>query len=191
MESAVSGHHHTSADPMAEILDGGQARAPGNSPNASAPRTESAPSTAPVTSADSLPSRQSTSRSAGDGNGLLLRRVDQITVAGLLLFALLALGAYWLARGGHAGRLVEIDHVDPLSAQFTIDVNTADWPEFMTLPQIGETMARRIVAYRQQNGPFRSIDDLRHVRGIGPKTMERLRPYLRVNDQTRVAGHSQ
>jgi competence protein ComEA len=108
----------------------------------------------------------------------LLRRADQVTVAALIAFGLAALAWHWLASGGKSGRLIEIDHVDPLSAQFKIDVNTADWPEFATLPDVGETTARRIVEYRQRNGPFQSLDDLRQVRGIGPKTMERLRPYF-------------
>src|SRR5262245_12886467 len=108
----------------------------------------------------------------------LLRRADQITVAALVAFGLMALAWHWLAHGGRSGRLIEIDHVDPLRAQFKIDVNAADWPEFATLPDVGETTARRIVEYRKRNGPFQSLDDLRQVRGIGPKTMERLRPYF-------------
>jgi competence protein ComEA len=115
----------------------------------------------------------------------LLRRADQATVAALVAFGLAALAWHWLAHGGRSGRLIEIDHVDPLSAQFKIDINTADWPEFATLPDVGETTARRIVDYRKRNGPFQSLDDLRQVRGIGPKTMERLRPYfLPINPPT-------
>jgi competence protein ComEA len=108
----------------------------------------------------------------------LLRRADQVTVAALVSFGLAALAWHWLASGGKSGRLIEIDHVGALGAQFKIDVNAADWPEFATLPDVGETLARRIVDYRTRNGPFQSLDDLRQVRGIGPKTMERLRPYF-------------
>jgi competence protein ComEA len=108
----------------------------------------------------------------------LLRRLDQATVAALTLLALVALAGYWLAHGGLSGRLIEIDRVDPLTIHYQVDLNAADWPEFIALPEIGDTLAHRIVEYRQQNGPFKSVDDLRHVRGFGPKTMERLRPYL-------------
>jgi competence ComEA-like helix-hairpin-helix protein len=118
----------------------------------------------------------------------LLRRADQAAVAGLCLFALLALAGYWLAHGGMTGRLIEIDRVDPLTVQFRVDVNTADWPELVTLPDVGELMARRIVEYRQQHGPFQAVDDLRRIRGIGPKTMEHLRPYLEPIPATTVAG---
>ena len=108
----------------------------------------------------------------------LLRRADPATVAALVAFALIALAWHWLSEGGRSGRLIEIDRAQPLSVQFKIDVNAADWPEFAALPDVGETTARRIVDYRKRNGPFQTLDDLRQVRGIGSKTMERLRPYL-------------
>ena len=47
-----------------------------------------------------------------------------------------------------------------------------------SLGKLGETLAKRIVSDREQNGPFRDFDDLRRVRGIGPRTLERLTPYL-------------
>ncbi|HZZ29283.1 MAG TPA: helix-hairpin-helix domain-containing protein [Pirellulales bacterium] len=108
----------------------------------------------------------------------LLRRADQAVVAGFCLFALLALAIYFIAQGGLRGRLIEIDHADHVTAGFKVDVNTADWPELITIPEIGQTLAQRIVEYRRQHGPFQAVDDLRHVRGIGPKTLERLKAYV-------------
>jgi competence protein ComEA len=46
------------------------------------------------------------------------------------------------------------------------------------MPDIGPELARRIVADRQERGPFRDLDDLRRVRGIGPRTLEAMKPYL-------------
>lgn len=66
----------------------------------------------------------------------------------------------------------------PLTFEFRVDVNSASWPELSQLPRIGETLARRIVEEREQNGPFFSPDDLTRVRGIGPKTLEQILPYL-------------
>jgi competence ComEA-like helix-hairpin-helix protein len=111
----------------------------------------------------------------------LLRRADQAAIAGLTLFALGAMAYYWIAQGGLRGRLIEIDRVDPLSVQYQVDLNTADKPELVTLPEIGDTLAQHILDYRRQHGPFQAVDDLRRVRGFGAKTMERLRPYLRVS----------
>ena len=101
----------------------------------------------------------------------LLRRLDQAVIAGLALFALVAMGLFWLAHGGHRGRLIEIDRADPMKVEFLVDVNRAEWPELSTLPDVGETLAKRIVAYRQQHGEFASVDQLQRVRGIGPKTV--------------------
>ena len=96
----------------------------------------------------------------------------------ILLAALVALAGYWLAHGSLDGRLIEIDRVTGESARFQIDVNDADWPEFSQLPGIGETLARRIVDSRSVEGPFADLDELRRVRGIGSKTLERIKPYL-------------
>ncbi len=109
----------------------------------------------------------------------LLRRADQAAVAALVAVALLAMAGWWTAHGGWRGGLIEIDRADPLTARFEVDINAADWPELMQLPGIGEVLAHRIVDSRQAGGPFADHEDLRRVRGIGPKTLEAIRPYLR------------
>ena len=57
-------------------------------------------------------------------------------------------------------------------------LNTAGISELMLLPRIGETTARKIVESREREGPFRNPEELRRIQGIGPATVERLRPYL-------------
>ncbi|HEV3025129.1 MAG TPA: helix-hairpin-helix domain-containing protein [Pirellulales bacterium] len=109
----------------------------------------------------------------------LLRRADQAAVAGLALTALVTLACYWTVHGGWRRRLIEIDREPPHEATFLVDLNAARWAELAQLPGIGEGLARRIVESRERDGPFVDQDDLRRVRGIGPKTMEQLRPYLR------------
>ena len=59
-----------------------------------------------------------------------------------------------------------------------LDVNGCQWPELCLLPGISETLARRIVDHRQQHGPFRHLDDLQSVAGVGPRTLARLRPWV-------------
>ena len=61
---------------------------------------------------------------------------------------------------------------------FPLDLNSARLDELMELPGIGEKLAQRVVEYRKSQGGFRSVDDLRKVRGIGEKRMERLRPLV-------------
>ncbi|AZS40302.1 ComE operon protein 1 [Microbacterium oxydans] len=61
-----------------------------------------------------------------------------------------------------------------------IDLNTADQAALETLPRIGPALAERIVAWREENGRFASIDDLLAVPGIGEKLLEGLRDGVRV-----------
>jgi competence protein ComEA len=109
---------------------------------------------------------------------LILRRADQAGVAATTLAALVALLGWWLAHGGAGGRLIEVEHAPAQTAQFLVDINQADWPELAVLPGVGETLAKRIVSSRADRGPFADHDELRRVQGIGPRTLERVRPYL-------------
>jgi competence protein ComEA len=59
-----------------------------------------------------------------------------------------------------------------------VNLNEATQEDLEALPGIGPALASRIIAYREQHGPFTRIDDLRQVSGIGPKSLENLRPYL-------------
>ena len=63
---------------------------------------------------------------------------------------------------------------------FLININTATAQELEALDKIGETLAQRIVEYREQNGPFVSVDDLTRVEGIGQDALEQLRDKLTV-----------
>jgi competence protein ComEA len=60
-----------------------------------------------------------------------------------------------------------------------VDLNRASRQQLQTLPGIGPKMADAILAARAGK-PFASVEDLRRVKGIGPKTLERLRPHIRV-----------
>jgi competence protein ComEA len=99
---------------------------------------------------------------------------------------LLVLGTVCLALSvWHWGRLsgwgmqpVEVDRLPQRIYDYRIDLNQATWVELLQLPGVGETLAQRILEYRDQHGPFQSVDDLDGVKGIGPKTLEKLRPWL-------------
>jgi competence protein ComEA len=108
----------------------------------------------------------------------LLRRADQFTAATVLLIALLVMLGLWIYRGGPRGGLIEIDRTPREHVDFKIDVNDADWPEFALLPGVGKTIAQRIVASREAEGPFHRHEDLLRVKGIGVKTYARIQPHL-------------
>ncbi len=115
---------------------------------------------------------------ASAGPYWLLRRADQAAVASLLLVALGVMVGWWTAQGGLHGRRIELERAEPLPYQFQVDLNTAPWQELVLLPGIGETLAMRIIESREVEGPFSDAVDLLRVRGIGPTTLDRLRPYL-------------
>jgi competence protein ComEA len=100
-------------------------------------------------------------------------------VAALVLLGLASIGGWWIAHGGCRGGLIEIERAERHTAEFAVDLNEADWPELVQLPGIGETLARRIVESRRRDGRFLDHQDIRRFRGIGPETLQRIRPYLR------------
>ncbi len=59
-----------------------------------------------------------------------------------------------------------------------INLNTAGLMELDSLPYIGPTLSRRILQYRQKNGRFQEVDDLLKIKGIGKKTLEKIRGCL-------------
>lgn len=59
-----------------------------------------------------------------------------------------------------------------------ININTASKAELMRLPGIGEVYAERIIIFREDHGPFPSVEALTNVKGIGKKTIERLKPFV-------------
>lgn len=61
-----------------------------------------------------------------------------------------------------------------------VDLNTADQAALETLPRIGPALAERIIAWREENGRFQSVDDLLAVPGIGEKLLAGIRDGARV-----------
>jgi len=97
--------------------------------------------------------------------------------------ALLTWRGYGLSR--YSTRPVTLDRdAVPLGP---MDLNQAGAAELASIPGVGETLAQRIVLHRQAHGDFRSVEELRHVKGFGEKTLERMRPFLRVGTYTEAA----
>ncbi len=65
-------------------------------------------------------------------------------------------------------------------AELRVDINEAGVSELTKLPGVGEQVAKRIVAYREENGPFEKAEDLMNVRGIGEKSFLKLQSRITV-----------
>jgi competence protein ComEA len=63
-----------------------------------------------------------------------------------------------------------------ISDALAIDINTADASTLTQFNGVGPATAKKIIAYREANGPFASCDDLTKVKGIGKKTLEKVKP---------------
>lgn len=63
-----------------------------------------------------------------------------------------------------------------------INLNTASAEELASLPGIGGVLAARIVAYREEHGPFQTLDDIMQVSGIGSKVVEEIRDLATLSD---------
>lgn len=110
-----------------------------------------------------------------------------ILVAVTLLFAVFTLG-FFLGRNGSHGSVElsvpaamqtlppqttcpEPTTPETVAVTFPIDINRADAEQLTALPGIGEVLAGRIVAYREENGSFLSTQELQNVEGIGEKRL--------------------
>ena len=108
-----------------------------------------------------------------------------ILLGTLLLMIVLMLGGQFL-RGDYtretarpaaissAGQNMAVEQ----DGRALINLNAADAETLQRIDGIGEVLSGRIVSYREENGPFLSIEELLHVDGIGTATLEKLRPYL-------------
>ncbi len=71
---------------------------------------------------------------------------------------------------------------ETLGPRGKVNINTASPEELASLPKFREGMARRVIEYREEHGAFKSIEEIRGVKGLGAKTFEAIAPYLEVGD---------
>jgi comEA protein len=61
-----------------------------------------------------------------------------------------------------------------------VNINIAGEQELRTLPGVGPVYAQRIITYREKNGSFSSIEEIKQIKGIGEKTFKKMKPYLTI-----------
>ncbi|HEU4403020.1 MAG TPA: helix-hairpin-helix domain-containing protein [Candidatus Polarisedimenticolia bacterium] len=95
-----------------------------------------------------------------------MKRTKVRTLGAIVILALIA----WAALPPSAAAAAPDDKA--------VNINSAGLDELMSLPGIGKAYAERIIEYREKNGPFKKLEDLLNVRGIGEKTFQKLKPRL-------------
>ena len=118
----------------------------------------------------------------------LMQRIDRRSAMLWLFSAAFAglLGGQWTWLASRRPAFLILDRSDRGSV-FQLDINSATWIEWMQLEGVGPALANRIVADRRLHGPFRAISDLQRVPGIGPQTLDRLRPALTISHDHTIA----
>lgn len=87
------------------------------------------------------------------------------------------------ANSSNPGKLeLQVSEIEDQPEAQRIDVNRAEAWLLEALPGVGETLAQRIVDYRQKNGPFSSVYELLDVAGIGPSVYEKIESMITVAD---------
>ncbi len=76
--------------------------------------------------------------------------------------------------------LAKVSKQRPFLLFQAIPLNNANHQQLISVPGIGPTLAKRIITYRNQHGPFDSFDALLQVNGIGPQKLERLKKFCRL-----------
>ena len=69
----------------------------------------------------------------------------------------------------------------------TVNVNQASADELARLPRVGKKLAERIVTHRKEHGPFKRVEDVMEVKGVGEKMCASLKPYLATAGATTLA----
>ena len=91
-----------------------------------------------------------------------------------------AVPRHWLGCAADPGPPRALADDERLLLRLPLDPNAAGARELAFVPGLSARLAAAIVADRAENGPFRSLDDLERVRGIGPVRLARARPHLEV-----------
>ncbi len=73
-----------------------------------------------------------------------------------------------------------VEEALPAESSTPVNVNTADYESLVALPGIGPALAQRIIAYREEHGPFASVEELQEVQGIGPRNLDEFRHLITV-----------
>lgn len=105
-------------------------------------------------------------------------RRSEATLIALILSGVLLVMIVWASVGRRMGEPIPLERDPDRIYDVRVDINTASAAELVHLPGIGPTLANRIIEDRKRRGRFTKPHELARVRGIGPKLLERIEPFL-------------
>ncbi len=94
-----------------------------------------------------------------------------LVIPGILLIIMAVHVLHWFSLSAYPVQYVS-------SFRAAIDPNTASADELQRLPGVGPVIAQRIISFRSKTGPFEDADELTAVKGIGPKKLAKMKPYI-------------
>ena len=107
-----------------------------------------------------------------------MKKINFVASFCCLILLLVTINQAIAAAGQESAQKPMVTQESLLAAK--IDINNADEKMLTNLPGVGPTTASRIHEYRKVNGPFKSVDDLLKVKGIGPKVLDKIRPFVTI-----------
>ena len=137
---------------------------------------------APASSPDLTPAPATKTEATDPHTALTLTRRDRLFLSSCALLILVLMAARIVSLRLLRPPEMEVVRSPENALAMRVEINSATWVEWMQLEGIGETTARNIVADRERRGPFRSVDDVSRVRGIGDAKLAAMRPYLQCSD---------
>jgi len=85
-------------------------------------------------------------------------------------------------RALSSAQFAMIPSLEPV-VTFPVNINTGGVADLDQLPGVGPSLAQSIIAYRDANGPFESLEELLQVPGIGPRTFEAIKPFITLGEE--------
>ena len=82
------------------------------------------------------------------------------------------------------GVIVAVPALFAAGQDAVVNINTAGTEQLMLLPRVGPSVAARIIEFREENGGFKTPEDLLLVRGVGEKTFELIEPHITISGET-------
>lgn len=105
-------------------------------------------------------------------------RREQASMAALLVICVIGMGFYFWHRNIVENGLIDIDRAEHVKVEYLIDINHAPWPAIANLPGIGPKLAKEIVRFREQDGLFEQIEDIKKIHGIGDAKLTAILEYI-------------